>query len=76
MTQLGFFKIFEQSSLRGLNFVIRDDGLVSQVRCMICTSTEGNEKLLSLKLDTLKKHVGQKKIVVFMGAIIKEWFFN
>jgi hypothetical protein len=76
MTQLGSFKIFERSGLLGLNFVIGDDGLVFQVRCMICTSIEGNNKLLSLKLDTLKKHVGQKKIVISMGVAIREWFFN
>ncbi len=60
----------------GLNFVIGNDDFVFQVRCMICTSIEGNDKLLSLKLGTLKKHVGQEKNVVFMGVGIRDWFFN
>lgn len=59
-----------------MNFVIGNDDFVFQVKCMICTSIERNDKLLSLKLDTLKKHVGQEKNVVFMGVAIRDWFFN
>jgi hypothetical protein len=33
-------------------------------------------KLLSLKLDTLNKHVAKEKIVVSMGVVIRGWFFN
>ncbi len=76
MRRFGSFKILEQSRLLGLNLVIGNDGLMSQVRCMICTFIEGNDKLLSWKLDTLNKHVAKEKIVVSMGVAIRVWFFN
>jgi hypothetical protein len=38
---------------------------------MICLVVEGKDKFLSLKLDTLQKHVGWKKtIVVFIGIVM------
>jgi hypothetical protein len=36
--------------------IIGDDGLVSQVRCTICSKIEGKPKLLAPKLDMLQKH--------------------
>jgi hypothetical protein len=43
--------------------------MVSQVRCMICSVVEGNEKL-SPKLDTLHKHVGRKKRLLLLQELL------
>lgn len=44
-----------------VEFVIWDDGLVSQVQCTICNKILRKPKLLAPKLDMLQKHVGQHK---------------
>jgi hypothetical protein len=44
---------------------------------MICTSIEGKNKLLTLKLDNLLKHVGRWKCKVFMlGVDASSYYMN
>jgi hypothetical protein len=41
------------------------------MKCMICSIVEGKDKFLSLKLDTLHKHIGWKKtIVASIGSVV------
>jgi hypothetical protein len=55
--------------------VIRDDGLVSQVRCTICSKIFKKPKL-AFKLDMLQKHVGcQKAIILSLGGAIGDWYY-
>ncbi len=54
-----------------VELVIGDDGLVSQVQCIICNKILGKPKLLALKLAMLQKHIGhQKAIVPSLGGAI------
>jgi hypothetical protein len=43
--------------------------LVSYLRCKIYLAIERKEKLLSLKLDTLHKHIGWKKQLLPLSRI-------
>jgi len=39
----------------------RSDGVVNQMHCKVCTTIKDRERLLATKLDSLYKHVGEKK---------------
>ncbi len=47
------------------------DGIVNQVCCKVCTFYEGKEKILATKLDSLFKHVRQKKPKVNIPKMVE-----
>lgn len=49
--------------------VVGESGLITQVRCKICSDVEGREKLLVPKLDSLYKHAGRRKALVDIGKV-------
>jgi hypothetical protein len=52
------------------------DGKVTQVKCKECTIIEGRNKLFVLKLDSLWKHVGQRKATIAsMSMAIGDFYF-
>jgi hypothetical protein len=51
------------------------DGDVTQVRCRICTEVEGRKKLLVLKIDSLHKHSGHRKVVIATRQVKKGEFY-
>jgi hypothetical protein len=57
--------------------IIDEKGLVQQITCNICTSIKMKEKLFAPKLDSLLKHVGCRKAMVFMlGVDASSHYFN
>ncbi len=52
--------------------IVGEDGLVTQVRCKICSNIEGKPKLLALKFNTLHKHVGCCKATIPSSGIVVE----
>jgi hypothetical protein len=76
MKKLLCFRIHGLFIFHGLEFIIGNDGLVSQVRCTIYNKILGKPKLLAPKLDTLQKHFGcQKEIVFSLGVAIGDWYY-
>jgi hypothetical protein len=71
MKALENLKMHGLACLPWVEFIIDYNGEVHQVRCMICTSIEGKDKLLSLKLDNLLKHVVGKKCKVPCLVLMK-----
>jgi hypothetical protein len=53
-------------------FIMGEDYLFSQMKCMVCLIAEGKENLLSPKLDILHKHVGWKKTIVTSLDVVIE----
>jgi hypothetical protein len=52
------------------------DGKVTQVKCKMCIVIEGGKKLLVHKLDSLWKHVGQRKATIAStSVVIGEFYF-
>lgn len=59
-----------------MEFIIGDDGLVSQVWCTIYSKILRKPKLLAPKLDTLQKHFGRRKVIVLsLGVAIGDWYY-
>lgn len=57
--------------------VIDGDGLISFVRCTICSKVEGRKKLLIPKLDYLLKHLGRRKTTFAMPRVkVGEFYEN
>lgn len=54
-----FKNIWVIKYILGLKVLGVKDGLISIVRCRVCTRIEFKEKLLVLKMDSLSKHVGK-----------------
>jgi hypothetical protein len=53
--------MFGLLSYHGLKLVVGTDGVVNQMRCKVCTTIEGKERLFAAKLDSLYKHARRKK---------------
>ncbi len=63
------FKMHGLIAYLEVKFVVDDKGEVHQVKCMICTSIEGKDKLLAPKLNSLLKHAGRWKCKVSMPSV-------
>jgi hypothetical protein len=74
------FKKFQDTSTTKLpwaKFVFDEKGEVQQVRCKVCTSVEGKQKLMATKLDSLFKHQGHRKAKVPMPSVdARSFYFN
>jgi hypothetical protein len=52
------------------------NGLVFQVKCVVCSTIEKKDNSFPLKLDILQKHVGCCKIIVATAdVVVSEWFY-
>jgi hypothetical protein len=77
MKALENFKMHGLAYLSWVEFIIDYKGEVHQVKCMICTSIEGKNKLLAPKVDNLLKHVGCRKCKVSMpGVDARSYYMN
>jgi hypothetical protein len=57
--------------------IIDGDGLVSFIRCKVCSKVEGRNNLLIPKLDFLLKHSGKRKATfVILGVKVREFYKN
>jgi hypothetical protein len=73
----GSFKMLDNARTTWIKFLINEKGVMHQIRCKICTSIEGKEKLLAPKLDNLLKIVGQWKCLVSqLGVYVGSYYFN
>jgi hypothetical protein len=73
----GSFKMLDNAPTTWIKFLINEKGVMHQIRCKICTSIEGKEKLLAPKLDNLLKIVGQWKCLVSqLGVYVGSYYFN
>jgi transposase len=64
------------AKLPWVEYVVGVDGKVHQVKCKVCSKIEECDKLLVLKLDSLWKHVGHKKVVTLIANVaVKEYNF-
>ncbi len=56
--------------------IVGVDGKVTHVKCKVCIVIERQDKLLVPKLDSLWKHVGQKKATIaLVGVVVGEFNF-
>jgi hypothetical protein len=74
------FQIFQNSWVAKFPWVesiLGEELQVLLVKSMICSIVEGKDKFLSLKLDTLQKHVGRNFFFVdFIGIVIGDSYYN
>jgi hypothetical protein len=64
------------AKLPWVEYVVGADGKVHQVQCKVCNKIKECDKLLMLKLDSLWKHVGHKKVVSPIANVtIREYIF-
>jgi hypothetical protein len=51
------------------------DGKVTQVKCKVCIVIEGRNKFLVPKLDSLWKHVNQRKSTIASASVVVGDFY-
>ena len=56
--------------------VVGELGIITEVRCRICTDVEGREKFLVPKLDSLYKHAGRRKALVDIWKVRRGEHYN
>jgi hypothetical protein len=58
-------------------FVIDGDGLISSIRCIVCSKVESRKKLLIPKPDYLLKHLRRRKTIFAMPRVkVGEFYEN
>jgi hypothetical protein len=71
------FQNAELTKLFWVKFIVHVNGRVHKVKCKVCSKIKGHNKLLILKLNSLWKHIGQRKATttIFNVVAMGEYYF-
>jgi hypothetical protein len=71
------FQNVEVTKLFWVKLIVHVNGRVHKVKCKVCSKIKGHNKLLILKLNSLWKHIGQRKATttIFKLVAMGEYYF-
>ncbi len=73
------FQNVEVTKLLWVKFIVGANGRVHKVKCKVCRKIKGHNKLLVWKLNSLWKHIGQRKAtttILNVMAMGEYWFLK
>jgi len=73
------FRNAEVTKLLWVKFIVGANGRVHKVKCKVCKKIKGHNKLLVWKLNSLWKHIGQRKVTITILNVMamgEYWFLK